>query len=306
MRATGPPLTLPLFTISDLGDVSARSGIAYMVENPPVFRFILSRISTLPPEPRPMVLCTSGQLSIAARKLLDLLVRGGAIIRYSGDFDPGGLAIARGLVRRYGEAVRLWRMDTAAHARALSPVGMHVDMGKLRTLTADFPELCNSIISRGVAYQESIVELLAENRRRCVVGRLSCTVSTVPGCEHILTPPNCAPKLAQVKRIEGVTQGRRPTAPYPPRSPRARGPAVPFTSRPSPSGPCGQPLPQLPTLWCGLEDAVQYDPRTTECRIRDSGTSGSSLACCLCLSSPVSCYPGFLRISPTESNQPFP
>jgi uncharacterized protein (TIGR02679 family) len=131
MRATGPPLTLPLLTIGQLGDVSARARIAYMVENPPVFRIILSRLAPVSPDQRPTLLCTSGQLSVAARKLLDLLVRGGAIIRYGGDFDPGGLAIARGLIRRYGDAVRLWRMDTTAHDRALSPQATRVDAGKL-------------------------------------------------------------------------------------------------------------------------------------------------------------------------------
>lgn len=170
MQATGLPLTLPLLTIGELGNVSAHQGIAYVVENPPVFRIILSRLSTLPPAQRPTLLCTSGQLSIAARKLLDLLVRSGAIIQYSGDFDPGGLAIARGLMGRYGDAVRLWRMDTAAHDRALSPLAKRVDPGKLRTLAHHFPDLCSAILSNGVAYQESIADLLAQD----VLAEVNC------------------------------------------------------------------------------------------------------------------------------------
>lgn len=163
MEATGLPLTLPLLTVGELGDVRARGGIAYVVENPPVFRIILSRLDALPPAQRPTLLCTSGQLSIAARKLLDLLVVGGATIRYSGDFDPGGLAIARGLVRRYGIAVRLWRMDTASHARALLPSAPRADPKRLRTLAADFPELCTAILTYGVAYQESLADTLAKD-----------------------------------------------------------------------------------------------------------------------------------------------
>jgi uncharacterized protein (TIGR02679 family) len=163
MQQTGLPLTLPLLTVRELGDVRARRGIAYVVENPPVFRIILSRMASLPPWQRPTLVCTAGQLSIAARKLLDILVGGGATIHYSGDFDPGGLAIARGLVRRYGNSVRLWRMDTASHAHALLPSAPQIAPKKLRTLTADFPELCEVIVSRGVAYQEALANLLAED-----------------------------------------------------------------------------------------------------------------------------------------------
>ena len=162
MGITGLPLTLPLFTIARLGDVSARGGIAYVVENPPVFRLILSRLDALPPAERPTLLCTAGQLSIAARKLLDLLVVRGAIIRYSGDFDPGGLAIARGLIRRYGEAVCLWRMDTDAYARAVSPSTPPADPKRLRALADDFPDLCAAIRDGGVAFQESLADILAD------------------------------------------------------------------------------------------------------------------------------------------------
>ncbi|HEX8395133.1 MAG TPA: TIGR02679 family protein [Longimicrobium sp.] len=158
MRATGLPLTLPLMTVNALGPVRARFGVAWVVENPPVFRILLGSLADVPPGQRPTLVCTAGQLSVAARKLLDVLVGGGATLRYSGDFDPGGLKIARGLVRRYGEAVRLWRMDAESHARAVQPNAPKPPPGSLRTLRAAFPELCAAVEEHGVAYQESLEE----------------------------------------------------------------------------------------------------------------------------------------------------
>lgn len=165
MRASGLPLTLPLMTVNALGSVRARFGTAWVVENPPVFRLLLAGLAEIAPEERPTLVCTAGHLSVAARKLLDLLVAGGATLRYSGDFDAGGLLIARGLVRRYGAAVRLWRMDVESHARAVRPDAPRPAPGALRTLRKVFPELCAAVEERGVAYQEALGELLTLDYR---------------------------------------------------------------------------------------------------------------------------------------------
>lgn len=160
MRATGLPLTLPLMTVNGMGPVWARFGTAWVVENPPVFRILLSSIADVPPADRPTLVCTAGQLSVGARKLLDLLVSGGATVQYSGDFDPGGLVIARGLMRRYGDAVRLWRMDVESHARAIKPNATTPPQRRLRKLRAEFPELCSVIEEHGAAFQESLTDVL--------------------------------------------------------------------------------------------------------------------------------------------------
>jgi uncharacterized protein (TIGR02679 family) len=163
MQATGLPLTLPLLTVNAMRGVAARTPAVWAVENPAVFRVLLTRLDGVPIAQRPTLVCTSGHLSVAARKLLDLLVGSGATIRYGGDFDPGGLAIARGLLRRYGAAVRLWRMDAEAYPRALKPGAPQPAAGKLNPLSEHFPELCSAIAAGGVAYQESIADVLAED-----------------------------------------------------------------------------------------------------------------------------------------------
>lgn len=163
MRATGLPLTLPLMTVNGMGPVCARFGTVWVVENPPVFRILLSSLAEVPPAERPTLVCTAGQLSVGARKLLDLLVAGGAILRYSGDFDRGGLAIARGLVRRYGSAVRLWRMDVESHVQAVKPNAVKPATRLRGTLRSEFPELCSAIESHGAAFHESLAEVLIKD-----------------------------------------------------------------------------------------------------------------------------------------------
>lgn len=53
----------------------------------------------------------AGPLRLACLMLLDGLVKGGAVIYYSGDFDPEGLQMAQKLIQRYpgrvSEAVAL-------------------------------------------------------------------------------------------------------------------------------------------------------------------------------------------------------
>lgn len=113
-RAAGVSLALPLRTLMGWDRAQGWGGTAFVVENPAVFSGLLDALADRPGSARPTLVCTSGQLSLAARRLLDMLVQGGTVLHYSGDRDAAGLAIARGLQRRYGAACRLWRMDAAA------------------------------------------------------------------------------------------------------------------------------------------------------------------------------------------------
>ncbi len=57
---------------------------------------------------------------MAAFKLLDFLAKSGAVICYSGDLDPTGMDIADRLWQRYGNVVRLWRMDAEDYNKSIS------------------------------------------------------------------------------------------------------------------------------------------------------------------------------------------
>jgi uncharacterized protein (TIGR02679 family) len=124
----------------------------------------------VPSGKRPTLICTSGQLSLAARRLLDLLVKDGVVLLYSGDFDRAGLGIACGLKRRYGVRLTLWRMSIqdyhiAKDRRTLEATPTHLIH---RQETQFLSSLVAEVEKNGRAFQESIIpELEADLRSLC-------------------------------------------------------------------------------------------------------------------------------------------
>lgn len=98
--------TLSLANLSGLTGARSPSGRAYIVENEMVFTQLCDRASQF----HSPLICTSGQPSVAALRLLDLLAGEGTQLFYSGDFDGKGLSIAAQLCGRYPELLRPWHM----------------------------------------------------------------------------------------------------------------------------------------------------------------------------------------------------
>ncbi|TCP65016.1 uncharacterized protein (TIGR02679 family) [Heliophilum fasciatum] len=99
----------------------------YIVENPAIFSALLDRYAELRGQRNAVVtaplICSSGQLSMAALWLLDSLITAGCQLYYSGDFDRKGLEIALQLTRRYkiGNGVgafQTWRFNQETYRRA--------------------------------------------------------------------------------------------------------------------------------------------------------------------------------------------
>lgn len=162
-REAGHIITLPLATVSRLAAIGASRGSAHVVENPAVFSTLVARVATWPVERRPTLICTSGQLSLAARRLLELLVSGGATLYYGGDFDHMGLTIARSLQVRWPGAVTLWRMTEADYDAARSGVQKPVPPERLLPLQDCFPGIIEGLVRNGPAYQEALVDVLCED-----------------------------------------------------------------------------------------------------------------------------------------------
>jgi len=143
----------------------AHGGRAYVVENPPVFEWLLRRLADLPPVRRPTLICTGGFLSAAALRLLDLLAAGGTEIWYGGDFDRNGILIAAGLAVRYGDRFRLWRFGPhdyrdAARGSAGHPLSAS-DREALLAVNGPLEDTARAVVTGGVtAYQERLVEAL--------------------------------------------------------------------------------------------------------------------------------------------------
>ena len=114
-REAGVPVAYPLRVVRRWAAVSASAPV-FIVENPSVFGALAQSLGRADP---PTLVCTAGQPSLAAYALLDRLAEAGVELLYSGDFDLPGILIARALKVRYGQRLRLWRMEPADFQRAV-------------------------------------------------------------------------------------------------------------------------------------------------------------------------------------------
>ncbi|UOF91233.1 TIGR02679 domain-containing protein [Fodinisporobacter ferrooxydans] len=118
----GMPIALPLAAVERLEaeDLSDRPNIM-VVENPSIFGTMIDLIAGRPDRKAHLLICTSGQPSLAALRLLDKMTYANdqPRIYYSGDFDVKGLSMAVGLMKRYGSQLIPWRMDTETYLSAV-------------------------------------------------------------------------------------------------------------------------------------------------------------------------------------------
>ncbi len=120
----------------------------------------------------PTLVCTSGWPSMAALKLLDLLLAQSpeTTLHYSGDFDLKGLQIAASLMARYPGRCQPWRFDPDSYTVALQAGGIPARTGELALLDA-LPDVFAPLVTimqeqKQWAYQEGITSLLVADVRR--------------------------------------------------------------------------------------------------------------------------------------------
>lgn len=112
----GEPLMITLANLGRLKKVISHAGKVFVLETPGVFTAIMDKAES----PNVPMVCTYGELKIAALALLDMLAQEGTIMYYSGDYDPEGLLIADRLKARYGHQLRLWRYTPQDYESAVS------------------------------------------------------------------------------------------------------------------------------------------------------------------------------------------
>jgi uncharacterized protein (TIGR02679 family) len=160
-------LILPLRQVFEWKEAMPKLPDIYVVENPQVFEEIIA--ATGQDSKSATIVCTSGWPSVAALKLLDLLLDASPHNRlhYSGDFDVKGLQIAAYLLARYPEQCALWHFDSDSYAVALQSDGIQARESDLDSLTT-LPTIFSSLVAtmrqkRKWAYQEGIAALLAKD-----------------------------------------------------------------------------------------------------------------------------------------------
>lgn len=119
--------------------------IVYAFENPSILVQAARGGWTGPP-----LLCASGWPNVAAITLTRQVKEGGATVRYHGDFDPNGIAIAEMLVQRVG--VDPWRMSTDDYVARVGDARVRID-GGVPEASWD-PNLASAMRENGVAVFE--------------------------------------------------------------------------------------------------------------------------------------------------------
>jgi uncharacterized protein (TIGR02679 family) len=101
------------------------------------------------------LLCTEGQPSAAFHLLADAVVSGGGELRYHGDFDWPGLAIAASVMGRHG--ARPWRMGAADYLAGVRDDTGYVPLAGAPQAAPWDPELVTVMAATGHAVYEETV-----------------------------------------------------------------------------------------------------------------------------------------------------
>ena len=141
--------------------LTIRGAVVYVCENPAVLRHATAELGA---ESAP-VLCTEGRPSAAFHQLADAVTGGGGELRYHGDFDWPGLAIAGAVMRRHG--ARPWRLGARDYLAGIRHHAEHVLLSGTPQPTPWDPELSQAMAATGrVLFEESVADDLIKDLRR--------------------------------------------------------------------------------------------------------------------------------------------
>jgi uncharacterized protein (TIGR02679 family) len=140
---------------------SIPGALVYVCENPAVLR---RSAAELGPRSAPLM-CTEGRPSTAFHQLAAAVIGGGGRLRYHGDFDWPGIAIANSVIRRHGAAP--WRMGAADYLAGVRGDNEHVPLTGTPQPTPWDLELGQVMAATGrVLYEESVADPLLTDLSR--------------------------------------------------------------------------------------------------------------------------------------------
>lgn len=174
----GEPLHLTLSMLQRWGrEVHWQSRVVHVCENPSVMD---AAARTLASSCAPLV-CVSGQMSIAARRLLRSLLDDGVDVRFHGDFDWGGIEIANAVMAlaRPPQYVHPWRYTLVDYRHGLTTSPGDDLQGRCVHPMWD-KELGVQMAQAGrCVYEEGLVALLLDDLR------ISAPRDSVPSAENL-------------------------------------------------------------------------------------------------------------------------
>ncbi len=157
----GVPFYVTLHQLMSL-PLTIPGAVVHVCENPAVLRRAAAELGagSVP------LLCTEGRPSTAFHQVADAVVGGGGELRYHGDFDWPGLAIAGSVMRRHG--ARPWRMGAADYSAGLRADTEHIRLAGTQQPTPWDPELGQVMAATGRAlYEESVADTLISDLSGC-------------------------------------------------------------------------------------------------------------------------------------------
>jgi uncharacterized protein (TIGR02679 family) len=156
-RARGVPFYVTLqqlIAMPVLPGVAAEP-VVHVCENPAVLR---RAAADLGPRSRPLI-CTEGQPSTAFHRLAGAITANGGRLRYHGDFDWPGIAIANSVIRRHNATP--WRLSVADYQEAVREDADHVKLSGRPQPTPWDPALADAMAAAARAvYEESVADPL--------------------------------------------------------------------------------------------------------------------------------------------------
>ena len=153
----GVPFYVTLHQLMTL-PLTVCGALVHVCENPAVLRRAAAELGSASAP----LLCAEGQPSAAFHQLAAVVVRGGGELRYHGDFDWPGLAIAGSVMRRHG--ARPWRMSAADYIAGIRADAEHVRLTGTPQPTPWDPELAEVMTATGrVLYEETVTDALVSD-----------------------------------------------------------------------------------------------------------------------------------------------
>lgn len=153
----GEAMQITLSQLSKIDTVDIKLQEAMVVENPAVFATLSEQTNLVP------IVCTYGQVKLSGKILLDLLIKSGVTLYYSGDLDPEGIQIADKLKQRYQDQLILVGFDSETYHKNMSEVHLRKErLKKMQQLKSkELKWLAQSInFFEKAAYEEKNLENL--------------------------------------------------------------------------------------------------------------------------------------------------
>lgn len=153
------PIYLNLFNLSNIELLAKPSKYkeVMVMENPTVFMEVSEKCNK---KDFPLV-CTYGQVKLSGLILLDMFVRQGYKICYSGDLDPEGIQIADKLKQRYKNNLNFFGFDVSTYNQNLSNVNLsEIRLKKLEGIKSlELLEICGKMKTvKKASYEEENIK----------------------------------------------------------------------------------------------------------------------------------------------------